>query len=162
MFKKEFHKDAYGLYAGQNSADQDKCINEYGQIFFSTTIAETSLTLPNLKIVIDSQKIRFDIYNYELDANQLVEKDCSISTSKQRMGRLGRTGNVGYYYSYKKIDDKRENQFPLSELEKIDFTDIVLNFLQMKMNRELIENIIMSISYNYNKSDFEKKLKKSF
>lgn len=89
VFKQKYKKLAYALYGNQSSRDQDEFL-EKGQIFFASSIAETSLTFSNLKYVLDTRKSRVSIFNLETGLNELVEYPASESSIKQRRGRVGR------------------------------------------------------------------------
>lgn len=92
---------AYPLVQSQSAIEQQKII-EQGCVFFSTTVAETSLTFPCLKYVIDTGLINMPVYNLDLERTELQEIKAAESTVKQRRGRLGRTQPGEYYalYSY--------------------------------------------------------------
>jgi ATP-dependent helicase HrpB len=90
---------AYPLVQSQSAIDQQKYI-EQGTVFFSTTVAETSLTFPCLKYVIDTGLINMPVYNLQIERTELTEIKAAQSTTKQRLGRLGRTQPGEYYALY--------------------------------------------------------------
>jgi len=90
---------AYPLVQSQSAIDQQKYIEE-GTVFFSTTVAETSLTFPCLKYVIDTGLINMPVYNLQIERTELTEIKAAESTTKQRLGRLGRTQPGEYYALY--------------------------------------------------------------
>ena len=59
--------------------------------FFSTNIAETSITIPDVAYVIDSGFVKYSDYNEALKASAMVEDWTSKSNVTQRSGRAGRT-----------------------------------------------------------------------
>ncbi len=91
---------AHPLVQSQSAIDQQKYI-EQGTVFFSTTVAETSLTFPCLKYVIDTGLINMPVYNLQIERTELTEIKAAQSTTKQRRGRLGRTQPGEYYALYK-------------------------------------------------------------
>ncbi|CAF4020262.1 unnamed protein product, partial [Adineta steineri] len=96
---------AYPLVQSQHPNVQQENI-EHGTVFFSTTVAETSLTFPSLKYVVDTGMINTPIYNIESKRTILKEVRAAQSTIKQRLGRLGRTQSGEYYSLYSfKVDD---------------------------------------------------------
>ncbi|CAF1184864.1 unnamed protein product, partial [Didymodactylos carnosus] len=115
---------AYPLIQSQSAVDQQANI-EYRSVFFSTTVAETSLTFPCLKYVIDSGMINIPVYDINTETTRLEEVRAAESTIKQRLGRLGRTQPGEYYsvYDYK-VEDKRypTPQICQSELLNIEFS----------------------------------------
>jgi HrpA-like RNA helicase len=90
---------AYPLVQSQSAIDQQKFIQQ-GTVFFSTTVAETSLTFPCLKYVIDTGVINMPVYELKLERTELREIKAAQSTTKQRRGRLGRTQPGEYYALY--------------------------------------------------------------
>lgn len=112
---------AYPLVQSQSSSAQQSNIQN-GSVFFSTTVAETSLTFPSLKYVIDTGRINIPIYDPELKRTVLEEVRAAESTIKQRIGRLGRTTDGIYYYLYDfRVEDK---PYPTPHICVSDLTHI--------------------------------------
>ena len=112
---------AYPLVQAQSSKTQQSYIKT-GSIFFSTTVAETSLTFPSLKYVIDTGMINTPVYDFKTKTTVLKEVRAAESTIKQRLGRLGRTKPGEYYalYDYKVEDEK----FPIPQICQSDLINI--------------------------------------
>ena len=112
------------LVQSQSASEQEKYI-ENGSIFFSTTVAETSLTFPSLKYVVDTGLINVPSYDPKTKRTILQEIPASDSTIKQRLGRLGRT-RPGEYYALYDAQVKREKyhqcQIAQSDLTNIEFS----------------------------------------
>lgn len=112
------------LVQSQSAAEQERLIQNK-QIFFSTTVAETSLTFPCLKYVVDTGVINMPVYNSIEDSTVLREIPAAESTIKQRQGRLGRTQGGEYFSLYKhNPTDKKypKPQICQSELSNIEFS----------------------------------------
>ena len=115
---------AHPLVQTQSTDAQQEYI-EYGTVFFSTTIAETSLTFPSLKYVVDTGMINTPIYDVDSKRTILKEIRAAESTIKQRRGRLGRTQPGEYYalYSFKAEDLAYPNaQICQSDLLNLEFS----------------------------------------
>ncbi|CAF1073805.1 unnamed protein product [Adineta steineri] len=115
---------AFPLIQSQSAKEQQNNI-EHGSIFFSTTVAETSLTFPSLKYVIDTGMINIPVYDFDKKQTILMETRAAESTIKQRLGRLGRTKPGEYYSLYDfKIEQKKYPipQICQSELVNIEFS----------------------------------------
>jgi HrpA-like RNA helicase len=115
---------AFPLIQSQSAVDQQTNIQQ-GNIFFSTTVAETSLTFPSLKYVIDTGMINVPIYDFDKKQTVLKEVRAAESTIKQRLGRLGRTKPGEYYSLYDfKVEDKKYPipQICQSELSNVEFS----------------------------------------
>ncbi|CAM4989397.1 unnamed protein product, partial [Rotaria socialis] len=115
---------AFPLIQSQSSMEQQQLIKTK-QIFFSTAVAETSLTFHSLKYVIDTGLIHMPVYDPLTDSTELREMNAAESTIKQRQGRLGRT-RPGEYYPLYTFDPKNkkfpEPQICQTELSNIEFS----------------------------------------
>ncbi|CAF1337200.1 unnamed protein product, partial [Didymodactylos carnosus] len=112
---------AYPLIQSQQASQQKEYI-ENGSVFFSTTVAETSLTFPQLKYVIDMGMINIPVYDPDSKRTVLKEERAAESTIKQRLGRLGRTQPGEYYSLYDfKVEDKR---YPTPQICQSDLTNV--------------------------------------
>jgi ATP-dependent helicase HrpB len=85
--------ELFSLFGGQLKEEQEKIFDksENARIIFTTNIAETSLTIPNVKAVIDSgfEKMAFDENNTGLRTLRLSR--IAMQNAVQRTGRAGRT-----------------------------------------------------------------------
>jgi HrpA-like RNA helicase len=112
---------AYPLVQTQSPIQQQKFIEE-GSVFVSTTVAETSLTFPSLRYVIDTTMINMPIYDLESRHNVLKEQLAAESTLKQRRGRVGRT-KEGEYYNLSSLNAKRQ-PYPTAQICQTDLSNI--------------------------------------
>ena len=112
---------AHPLVQSQHPNVQQSNI-EHGTVFFSTTVAETSLTFPSLRYVVDSGMINTPVYDFESKRTVLKEVRAAESTIKQRLGRLGRTQPGEYYSTYNfKVEDVR---YPVPQICQSDLMNI--------------------------------------
>ena len=97
------------------------------KIILSTNIAETSVTIPDVKYVVDSGKLREKQYEQARRITQLVCTWISKSNSKQRAGRAGRVQNGNYYalFSKSRFDSLRGTGLP--EMLRSDLQEICLD-----------------------------------
>jgi len=115
---------AYPLIQSQSAREQQMYIAQ-GNIFFSTTVAETSLTFPYLRYVIDTGMINLPIYDFKSQQTVLQTVRAADSTIKQRLGRLGRTQPGDYYALYDfKVD---EMKYPTPHICQSELTNIELS-----------------------------------
>jgi hypothetical protein len=115
---------AHPLYSNQRGEDQVAALRS-GTIFISTSIAETSLTFPRLKFVLDLGKVQRprmkDLSDGSLLPGTLMETVlASKSTLKQRLGRVGRTMDGHYIALYDGISVRDDHIKPKFELEQHD------------------------------------------
>ena len=79
------------------------------KIVFATNSAETSITIPNIKYVIDSGMVKEKHYDREKNASLLTVGPVNKSSAEQRMGRAGRT-QPGKCYRLYTEEEYREMQ----------------------------------------------------
>ena len=83
------------LYGGQDRETQDRIfeVTERPRVIFTTNIAETSITVPNVTGVVDSGIERVSLYDDSEKVNVLRTIPISMQNAIQRSGRSGRTQN---------------------------------------------------------------------
>ena len=87
--------DVLPLFSRLSPAEQDKVFEPHGQrrIVLATNVAETSLTVPGIRYVIDPGLARVKRYSYRNKVEQLLIEPISQAASNQRAGRCGRVSN---------------------------------------------------------------------
>ena len=125
---------AYPLVQSQHPNVQQSNI-EHGTVFFSTTVAETSLTFPSLKYVIDTGMINTPVYDVDSKRTILKEVRAAESTIKQRLGRLGRTQPGDYYslYSFKAEDV----HYPIPQICQTDLMNLEFSLRKSPLQKGL-------------------------
>lgn len=86
-----------GLSEGQEELSQ-KVPEGCRRILLATDIAEASLTIPDIRYVIDTGRAKRLMYNNELRSSRLESCWISQSNAMQRAGRAGRVHNGRYYF----------------------------------------------------------------
>ncbi|WP_310261559.1 ATP-dependent RNA helicase HrpA [Roseateles saccharophilus] len=83
------------LFARLSQQEQDRVFEPHGQrrIVLATNVAETSLTVPGIRYVIDPGLARVKRYSYRNKVEQLLIENVSQAASNQRAGRCGRVSN---------------------------------------------------------------------
>ncbi|HEY4080905.1 MAG TPA: ATP-dependent RNA helicase HrpA [Burkholderiaceae bacterium] len=83
------------LFARLSQQEQDKVFEPHGQrrIVLATNVAETSLTVPGIRYVIDPGLARVKRYSYRNKVEQLQIEPISQAAANQRAGRCGRVSN---------------------------------------------------------------------
>ena len=118
------------LYSSMEPDEQMKIYQEHKgkrMIVVSTNVAETSLTIPGVRYVIDSGRVKKRIYKSGLSFSTFKIEWISQASSNQRSGRAGRTCE-GYCYRlysnglYVKMDKFTEPQISTSPLSQIILT----------------------------------------
>ncbi|MBT4708054.1 MAG: DEAD/DEAH box helicase, partial [Campylobacteraceae bacterium] len=96
---KDHNLDILPLYSTLSKKEQDKAIgtSKNRKIILSTNIAQTSLTIVGVKIVIDTGLEKQSIYNHQTNMDHLELTFISEDSSIQRAGRAGRLSNGKCY-----------------------------------------------------------------
>ena len=83
------------LFARLSQQEQDRVFEPHGarRIVLATNVAETSLTVPGIRYVIDAGTARVKRYSYRNKVEQLQIEPVSQSAANQRAGRCGRVAN---------------------------------------------------------------------
>ena len=86
------------LYARLSSEEQNRIFRPHSgrRIVLSTNVAETSITVPGIRYVIDSGLVRMSRYSVRSKIQRLPVEAVSQASANQRMGRCGRVaeGNL--------------------------------------------------------------------
>lgn len=96
-------------------------------VIVSTNVAETSLTIPGITVVIDSGQARIAAYSTQRDMNTLYLGSISLQNARQRAGRAGRTA-PGTCIRLWSADRERAMPAALDpEILRVEPTDMVLS-----------------------------------
>lgn len=115
------------LYSALSKKEQDLAIrkNSKRKIILSTNIAQTSLTIDGVKVVIDTGYENQSSYNFNTAMNSLNEQFISIDSSIQRAGRAGRTSNGKCYKIWQKGKILEPSDKP--EILRSDLSSLILD-----------------------------------
>ncbi len=108
--------------------DQDAAVERYEQrkVVVATNVAETSITIDGVRLVIDSGLARIPRYDANRGINTLLIEKISQSSSDQRAGRAGRTapGTCMRLWSQPEHDERAPHELP--EIKRLDLAEVVL------------------------------------
>ena len=116
------------LYGGQDRETQD-CIfevTERPRVIFTTNIAETSITVPNVSGVVDSGIERVSLYDDSEKVNVLRTLPISMQNAIQRSGRSGRTQNGCAIRLWSEESEKRMPRGIIPEVTQIEPSELLL------------------------------------
>jgi ATP-dependent helicase HrpB len=116
------------LHADLSKEEQDKALQTLSErkIILATNIAESSLTIPGIKTVIDSGIQRESWYSPWNGLKYIHDVPVTKSSAIQRAGRAGRTGPGVCYRLYSEFDFNERKNYTIPEIDKADLTDICL------------------------------------
>ncbi|HEU0010118.1 MAG TPA: ATP-dependent RNA helicase [Verrucomicrobiae bacterium] len=108
--------------------DQDAAVARYDQpkVVVSTNVAETSVTIDGVRLVIDSGLARIPRYDAHRGINTLLIEKISQSSADQRAGRAGRTapGKCLRLWSQQEHDERPPRELP--EIQRLDLAEVIL------------------------------------
>ncbi len=89
------HTEILPLFARLSAEEQERVFKPHGgrRIVLATNVAETSLTVPGIRYVVDTGLARIKRYSYRNKVEQLRVENISQASAKQRAGRCGRVAS---------------------------------------------------------------------
>ena len=116
------------LYGGQDRETQDRIfeVTEHPRVIFTTNIAETSITVPNVTGVVDSGIERVSLYDDSEKVNVLRTLPISMQNAIQRSGRSGRTQNGCAIRLWSEESEKRMPTGIVPEVLQIEPSELLL------------------------------------
>ena len=116
------------LYGGQDRETQDRIFEETERprVIFTTNIAETSITVPNVTGVVDSGIERVSEYDDSEKVNVLRTLPISLQNAIQRSGRSGRTQNGCAIRLWTEDAEKHMAQGIVPEVLQIEPSELIL------------------------------------
>ncbi|QCO22892.1 ATP-dependent RNA helicase HrpA [Acinetobacter cumulans] len=123
------HTEVLPLYARLALAEQQKIFNPTGggrRIIIATNVAETALTVPNIRYVIDSGFARISRYNYRSRIQRLPIEAVSQAAANQRKGRCGRIAPGVCIRLYSEEDFQSRPEFTEPEIKRTNLASVIL------------------------------------
>jgi ATP-dependent helicase HrpA len=116
------------LFARLSQAEQDRVFQPGGgkRIVLATNVAETSLTVPGIRYVIDSGQARVKRYSYRNKVEQLQVEPISQAAANQRAGRCGRVANGICIRLYDEQDFAGRPRFTDPEILRSSLAGVIL------------------------------------
>jgi ATP-dependent helicase HrpA len=120
------------LYARLGPAEQARIFHPGGQrrIILATNVAETSLTVPGIRYVIDAGFARISRYSYRSKVQRLPVERISQASADQRKGRCGRVAAGVCVRLYSEEDFESRREFTEPEILRTNLASVIL---QMKI-----------------------------
>jgi ATP-dependent helicase HrpB len=116
------------LHGELSPRDQDAAVARYDQpkVVVATNVAETSITIDGVRLVIDAGLARIPRYDANRGINTLLIEKISQASSDQRAGRAGRTapGRCIRLWSRAEHDERAPQELP--EIKRLDLAEVVL------------------------------------
>ena len=128
--------DVFPLHGELDAAAQDRAIGtgEKPRVIVSTNIAETSLTLPGIRTVIDSGWARMPDFDPRRGVNTLLTEKISRASADQRAGRAGRLAPGRCYRLWTESDHVHRPAYTAPEIERLDLSETRLRLLNLGLD----------------------------
>ena len=129
------HLDILPLYARLSLAEQNKVFNSHRgrRVVLSTNVAETSLTVPGIRYVIDPGFARISRYSYRSKIQRLPIEAVSQASANQRQGRCGRVSAGICYRLYSEEDFLGRPEFTDAEITRTNLAAVILQMLNLRI-----------------------------
>ncbi len=116
------------LYARLSHAEQHRVFQPHGgrRIVLATNVAETSLTVPGIKYVIDPGFARISRYSHRTKVQRLPIEPVSQASANQRKGRCGRTSDGICIRLYSEDDFLSRPEFTDAEILRTNLASVIL------------------------------------
>ncbi len=116
------------LFGRLSSSDQERVFSESRRrkIIIATNIAETSLTIPGIRYVIDTGLARMSRYSPKTRTQRLPIEPVSQSSANQRAGRSGRMENGVCIRLYSEEEYDARPKFTQPEIQRCNLAEVIL------------------------------------
>ncbi len=131
--RKHAHMDILPLYSRLSVSEQERVFSTGGKrrIVLATNVAETSLTVPNIGIVIDTGLARINRYSYRNKVEQLHVEKISKASANQRSGRSGRVMQGIAIRLYAQADFESRAEYTDPEILRSSLASVILKMKSM-------------------------------
>nr|WSW67948.1 ATP-dependent RNA helicase HrpA [Streptomyces sp. NBC_00995] len=122
------HTEVLPLYARLSHAEQHRVFQRHTgrRVVLATNVAETSLTVPGIKYVIDPGNARISRYSHRTKVQRLPIERISQASANQRKGRCGRTSDGICIRLYSEDDFLTRPEFTDPEILRTNLASVIL------------------------------------
>ena len=123
------------LFARLSQAEQDRIFDGHTgrRIVLATNVAETSLTVPGIRYVIDAGTARMKRYSFRSKVEQLLVEPISQSSANQRAGRCGRVADGICIRLYDQKDFDGRPRFTEPEILRSSLAGVILRMKSLHL-----------------------------
>lgn len=127
------HTEVLPLYARLSAAEQNRIFQGHSgrRIVLATNVAETSLTVPGIRYVIDPGTARLSRYSYRSKVQQLPIEAISQASANQRKGRCGRVAAGICIRLYSEEDFIGRPEFTDPEILRTNLASVIMQMLAL-------------------------------
>lgn len=130
------HTEILPLFARLSAQEQNKIFHPTGlnRIVLATNVAETSLTVPSIKYVIDPGTARISRYSYRTKVQRLPIEPISQASANQRKGRCGRVSEGICIRLYSEEDFNQRPEFTDPEILRTNLASVILQMTALGLD----------------------------
>lgn len=125
------------LFARMSQADQERIFKpstNVRRVILATNVAETSLTVPGIRFVVDSGLARVKRYSWRNKVEQLQIEPISQAAANQRAGRCGRLGPGICIRLYSEADFKQRSEYTDPEILRSSLAAVILRMKALRLH----------------------------
>ena len=129
------HTEIMPLYARLSTAEQQRVFQPHRgrRIVLATNVAETSLTVPGIRYVVDAGTARISRYSRRTKVQQLPIESISRASADQRAGRCGRLGPGICTRLYDRDDYDARPEFTDPEIQRTNLASVILQMAALDL-----------------------------
>jgi len=129
------HTEVLPLYARLSMAEQHRVFapHQGRRIVLATNVAETSLTVPGVRFVVDTGTARISRYNRRTKVQRLPVEAVSQASANQRAGRCGRIGPGVCIRLYDEADFAGRPPFTEPEILRTNLASVILQMTALRL-----------------------------
>ncbi|MDJ0391762.1 ATP-dependent RNA helicase HrpA [Rhodococcus sp. G-MC3] len=125
------------LYARLSAAEQHRVFSQHTgrRVVLSTNVAETSLTVPGIRYVVDPGTARISRYSLRTKVQRLPIEPISQASARQRAGRCGRVADGICIRLYSEEDFDTRPQFTEPEILRTNLASVILQMTSLGLGK---------------------------
>jgi len=129
------HVEVLPLFARLSQAEQEQVFETGGapRIVLATNVAETSLTVPGIRYVVDAGMARVKRYSFRSKVEQLLVEPISQAAANQRAGRCGRVADGICIRLYDEKDFNGRPRFTEPEILRSSLAGVILRMMSLRL-----------------------------
>ena len=129
------HTEILPLFGRLTAAEQQRVFAPQAlrRVVLATNIAETSLTIPRIRYVVDTGLARVSRYNPRSHTQRLPIEAIAQSSAEQRKGRCGRVANGICVRLYNEEDFKARLEYAQPEIQRANLAEVILRMIDLRL-----------------------------
>ena len=127
--------DVIPLLASLPAQEQQRAfrLSSRRRVILATNVAETSVTIPGIRCVIDSGLARISRYIHRTQVQRLQIEPVSVASARQRAGRCGRLGPGTCLRLYSEDDFRSRDEYTAPEVLRSSLAGVILTMLDLRL-----------------------------